>query len=172
MSVNVLAREADAAMPQRLQAMKTLITRFWERVNLGINPGDCWLWLGGKTYNGYGLFGRGRSEGGKGIWRTQRAHRISYELTMGEIPDGLTLDHLCRNRLCVNPAHLEPVTRGENVLRGETIPRINHEKTACKNGHEFTESNIYRRPDNPRWRGCLKCRRSRSLRGCQPLPKE
>ena len=76
----------------------------------GIDASGCWVWLRALNWNGYGLI---RHRG-----RQLRAHRFAYELYVGPIPPALTLDHLCRDRGCVNPAHLEPVTRAENVLRG------------------------------------------------------
>lgn len=95
----------------------------------------CWLWPKFRDRDGYGrAFFRGS---------TWLAHRASYESLVGPIPDGLTLDHLCRTRACVNPEHLEPVTRGENLLRGETLQGINSRKTRCVNGHEFTPENTY-----------------------------
>lgn len=96
--------------------------------------GDCWEWLGPKR-RGYG---RIQHEG-----RGQRVHRVAYELVHGPIPEGLVIDHLCRNRGCVNPAHLEPVTAGENVLRGEGISAVNARKTHCKRGHLFDEANTW-----------------------------
>jgi hypothetical protein len=72
-------------------------------------PGDCWLWTAGKTYNGYGMFGTAEC--------ITTAHRWSYMLYVGPIPDGLVVDHLCRVRNCVNPDHLEPVTHAENARR-------------------------------------------------------
>lgn len=87
---------------------------FWAKVAI---PADvmtgCWLWRAGKTAAGYGQFGKGRLPGG-----SHRAHRLAYWLVIGPVPDGKELDHLCRNRACVNPAHLEPVSHGENVRRG------------------------------------------------------
>lgn len=90
----------------------------------------CWHWTGAKNLKGYGhVWFRGR------CWQ---AHRASHETFIGEIPDGLTIDHLCRNTSCVNPAHLEAVTNLENLQRGNwPTPR----KTHCKYGHEFTEAN-------------------------------
>lgn len=94
----------------------------------------CWLWLGPvKKDGGYALTSYRN--------RTISGHRLMYELMVGEIPEGLTIDHLCRVRNCINPAHMEPVTIKENVHRGNTISAINLAKTHCINGHEFTPEN-------------------------------
>lgn len=84
--------------------------------------GDCWIWQA-RTHKGYGVYG-GRV-----------AHREAYKRLVGPVPEGLELDHLCRRPACVNPAHLEPVTRDENVRRRVAV------RTHCKNGHEYTASN-------------------------------
>lgn len=111
----------------------------------------CWLWTGALDKHGYGNF---KITTGSSQPRYARAHRYSYELFRGAIPDGMALDHVCHNsdadckggvecthRRCVNPAHLEPVTIGQNVLRGKTVSAKNGAKTHCKRGHEFTAEN-------------------------------
>lgn len=112
---------------------------------------DCWLWLGKPASTGYGQIGYGARK----TRIVRNPHRVIYELLVGDIPEGLQLDHLCRNRLCVNPNHLEPVTQKENLLRGDTIPAKNKAKTHCIRGHEFTEENTYRYGSNQR--RCKTC---------------
>lgn len=123
--------------------------RFGEKVN--IVPGGCWEWqaaLNGK--DGYGMFWNGE--------RTQVAHRFLYERLNGAIPVGFELDHLCRNKKCVNPAHLEIVTRSQNTARG-VGPSLAREKqlakTHCPRGHEYTAENTYIYPDGRRY--CRIC---------------
>lgn len=118
----------------------------------------CWNWIAARSSGGYGRVSR---------WSNGRqhdivAHRVVYEALVGHIPDGLTLDHLCRNRRCVNPSHLEPVTRGENVLRGETIASRNLAKTICVRGHSLSPENVYFQRSQPRMRRCRECNRMRN----------
>lgn len=108
---------------------------FWAKVKKG-NRSGCWLWTAYKTKLGYGRFFDGT--------RQINAHRWAYLIRVGGIPDGFVIDHLCRNPGCVNPKHLEAVTQGENVRRGESAHAKNWRKTHCKRGHEFTEENTYK----------------------------
>lgn len=112
----------------------------------------CWNWTGAKQSGGYGRFGLG-GRGGKVVL----VHRWTYEYFVGPIPDGLTIDHLCRNTSCVNPAHMEVVTRQVNARRGNP----NTDKVRCKHGHALTDDNVYVSPSRPTVRDCIKCRRAR-----------
>ena len=116
----------------------TLTERFWRRVD---KSGDCWLWTGYISKNGYGIWPNEKTA-------SPRAHRIAYEFVIGPIPAGLTLDHLCRVRHCVNPRHLEPVTLRENLMRGHTIAAENARKVQCPKGHPY---------DHIDPRGCRRC---------------
>jgi hypothetical protein len=93
-----------------------------------------------------------------------QAHRFAYELLVGPIPEGLELDHLCRNHACVNPAHLEPVIHVENIRRGDTDAqgRCNRDKTHCPAGHPLDEANTYHNPHG--WRACRTCNRESTAR--------
>lgn len=113
----------------------------------------CWNWTRSKNWKGYGLFGMGQRPNSTQT-KTVTAHRAAYELFVGPIPEGLDLDHLCRNRGCVNPAHLEPVTRKENLGRG--LHR-NRGRTHCIRGHELIPENIYVRKNG--YRRCNVCHR-------------
>ena len=114
------------------------------------DPHGCWIWQSGTNAKGYGQF--------KVDGRAVRAHRFAYELLVGPIPDGLELDHLCRVRNCVNPAHLEPVTHTENVRRGESFSAINMGKTHCPAGHTYDAENTYVTPNGKR--NCRTCHRA------------
>lgn len=109
----------------------------------------CWVWSGALT-DGYG---RLRRRG-----QMMLAHRLAYEAFVGEVPEGLVLDHLCRNRACCNPDHVEPVTHAENLLHGIGATATNAAKVTCHRGHPFTKANTYRRPGTG-WRECRACHR-------------
>jgi HNH endonuclease len=117
----------------------------------------CLLWTGRQDKNGYGQ-----------VWtvgRTQRVHRVMWELDNGPIPAGLTIDHVhargCRHRNCANPAHLEAVTMRVNTLRGGGVSAVCAAKTHCLRGHPFSEANTYL---HPRGRECRTCRRAAEAR--------
>jgi len=122
--------------------------RFWSLVDQNAGNG-CWEWRG---YQNLG-YGRVRLDG-----TTYRAHRASYMLTRGEIPNGLVLDHLCRNKLCVNPDHLEPVTNRENVIRGTSPIAHQAKQTECKRGHSLADAWVSARG----YRHCRSCRLERA----------
>ncbi len=143
-----------------------VIARFWPKV-VGRTPSACWEWIGAKDPFGYGVFWIDERR------RKRRAHRISYELLVGPIPNGLTLDHLCRNKSCVNPDHLDPYTSGENSRRSPLAPYwVKAAQTQCVNGHDFTVENTYVRPD--RTRDCRRCKaaRMRALRAAEREARE
>ena len=120
------------------------------RARISIDPETgCWHWQGATQPRGYGTM---PANGQKGIL----AHRFAYETFIGPIPDGHELDHLCRNRSCVNPAHLEPVTHSENVRRGNGAAFWRN-KTQCPQGHPYDEENTYF--DGRGYRRCRACSR-------------
>ena len=127
-----------------------------DRLHFQIEPepmSGCWLWTGTLIPRGYGRINWGG--------RQVVVHRLIYEKHRGPIPTGLTLDHLCRVRSCVNPDHLEAVTMRENCLRGESFSAKNARQTHCKRGHALVSPNIYL--STPWKRACVACARERAL---------
>jgi len=109
------------------------------------DDGDCWEWTGAKSGLGYGAI----THNGSIIY----GHRFIYELMIDKIPRGYDIDHICRNRACCNPFHLEPVTHRENVLRGNGPAAKNARKTVCYRGHSF--ETVIRNGKTVRW--CREC---------------
>lgn len=124
---------------------KTLEERFWAKVDRR-GEDECWNWMAGKSY-GYGMFGLASG-------KMTQAHRVAWKLLVGKIPKRRELDHLCRNRACVNPNHLEPVTRSVNLRRSPLVGRWRKRITHCPRGHEYTAENTY---TNRGKRRCLTC---------------
>jgi hypothetical protein len=118
------------------------------------SPDQCWNWTATTDSHGYGNFRLSRSN--------VPSHRFAFVAFKGPIAEGLQLDHLCRNRACCNPLHLEPVTHRINTLRGNAPAAINAAKSACKHGHEFTSRNTIRRKGGGR--RCRECERGRAIR--------
>lgn len=136
----------------RLRTHVKLEARILRRIQ--VTPEGCWQWTGGLS-DGYGtVYMNGAN---------RRSHRAAYLILVGPVPDGLDLDHLCRNRACCNPEHLEPVTRSVNSLRGigpELARQRRRAITHCAQGHEFTEESVNKKG----YRGCRTCQRASSLR--------
>jgi hypothetical protein len=123
----------------------------------------CWTWTGGISGSGYAY---------------KEGHRLSrwvYEVAYGPVPEGLVIDHLCRNRACIRPDHLEAVTQTENLARGNTMNRVNRSKTACKHGHPYSTENTHvvvnnrypngKRVCRPCQRDYMRARRGQTLEG-------
>lgn len=128
------------------------IERFWPKVRM---THTCWVWTASTRDGEYGQF---RDDDQAKVF----AHRWAYEWFVGPIPAGLTIDHLCRNPRCVNPAHLEPVTSKINTLRGNTLAAVNARLTACRRGHPFDAANTHVNARGSRV--CLACNRERCRR--------
>lgn len=118
-----------------------------------VNTNDCWLFAGTIDKQGYGRIKVTRES-------SREVHRLVYLDWIGEIPKGLVIDHLCRNRSCINPEHLDPVTIKENILRGREARFGSRADTECGNGHKYKNNSFYVRTDN----GSKRCRQCENLR--------
>ena len=124
--------------------------RFWAKV---WKTEGCWFWTASVDRNGYGQFRLGT--------RTVKAHRAAYEELIGAMPEGLEPDHLCRQRRCVNPAHIEMVSHRENILRGLAPSAVHARKKCCPKGHAYDEANTRITPDGKRI--CRTCHKARQV---------
>jgi len=126
-----LSKEKTKYTVKSFSRYDSTLDRFWIRVEFTT---DCWNWIGTLNF-GYGKF----YVNNKPVF----VHRFSYELVNGKIPQNMVLDHLCRNRKCVNPDHLEVVTQRTNILRGIGLAALNSRKTHCYKGHLLKGNNLY-----------------------------
>jgi hypothetical protein len=167
---NTRRRNLDLLLPEmphlRLAKRKLTLRERFDAKWMCDDATGCWNWTAQINCGGYGCF----SKNG----RLHLAHRVAYELYQGAIPSGLFIDHLCRNRRCVNPAHLEPVTNQVNVDRG-TVATVNRArqlaKTHCRNGHLLSGENLYIAPSSGQ-RVCRICRVERKRRARCLIPKK
>jgi hypothetical protein len=143
-------------MSYKPRAVRPAVDRILDKV---VDRVGCWIYTGSLNPSGYGQVNVGRRGEGRVM-----THRATYEFFRAEIPEGLFLDHLCRNRACVNPWHLEPVTPKVNSERGDMAGNGEHHrsKTECVHGHPFTPENTLRTTQGHRQ--CRTCHNARALR--------
>lgn len=164
----------NAQVPEEYRRTKQMIGLIYKRVHgasrltpmqrfmqswMPVTESGCWIWMKKLNMDGYGTFGTG--EGAE----TMPAHRWAYEQFVGPVPAELTMDHLCRVRCCVNPAHLEPVTPRENVLRGIGPAARRAKQTHCLRGHELAGENLYLYKAGRHCRTCMRVYQERYRKG-------
>lgn len=145
-------RYRDTSVARHVVHKGTPLERVLQKIN--IDDKGCWNWTGYLDQSGYAVY---RFKEG-----SSRVARWLYEKTVAPIPKPLTIDHVCRNRACINPKHMEPVTMRENLMRGDSFSGINHRKTVCVHGHEYSESNTGKAKAGGRF--CKTCQRDRAKR--------
>lgn len=148
-------RRTGRELPPLVAQSLTTEDRFFRKV-VGDDPLGCWIWQGSKEKGGYGTLGARR--------RPWLAHRWAYEFLVGEIPEGLVIDHLCRTRACVNPWHMEPVTLGVNAWRGESPTIVAARQDQCLRGHSLADAKIRKSGPQKGKRDCRTCIRLRGDR--------
>lgn len=128
--------------------------KFLSKIRIN-SESECWEWRGCLTKQGYGIYGL--LNGDK--YKTHPAHRVSYSIFKGELSEILVLDHVCKNKACVNPEHLREVLHVINVTENSFSPSaLNKLKITCKRGHELSKDNVYIQPSRPHTRSCIKCK--------------
>lgn len=141
-------RECGRARAERGAGGVSILKRFTAKY---VVSGDgCWRWHGALQPTGYGMLWNGR--------RPEQAHRVAYKLFIGEIPDGCEIDHICRNRSCVNPSHLRAVSHRENMRVSDTPMGRNARKTSCKRGHHLAGNNLRHINGTRQCRECMNLR--------------
>ena len=143
--------DAESEPRRRGHRPRPVSDRLWEKVERSDDPDGCWRWTGALA----GQYGVIRANG-----RQQAAHRVSYELELGPIPDGLDLNWTCGHRWCIRPGHLTPATRRETLLRGNTVAARNVGVTHCPRGHEYNAANTH--ITRVGRRRCRECDRTKS----------
>jgi hypothetical protein len=175
-ATNEGVREADLTNPEDAKAIQEYVNHQRRKLNMGrakkpiearlrqkvmVDAKGCWQWTGSKNNCGYGRVSYLREN--------RLAHRVSYVTFKGEIPNGMTIDHLCRNRACINPDHLEAVPIGVNVLRGDGPSARHARKTHCPAGHPYSGENLYLYGTT---RQCVTCSKNRAMMAYNKKKKE
>lgn len=137
-------------MPTGVWERPSVESRFWSKVE---KTDGCWLWKASKSPLGYGRFWIPSEH------QVRPAYRYAYELLKESVPMGKELDHLCRNRACVNPDHMEPVTHRENIMRGDSPKALGWGKSTCPKGHPLVEGNLAPYELKLGHRKCLTCKK-------------